>query len=98
TKNQFVSRFRYYINTSKLLPGLEEDSSEDTSAVVSWAVLEAIDIRSLSNRLFVNQIGFDFIKFCLDFRSVDLSTQYTSETGSCLIVTTLPDQLTRRVG
>ena len=43
-----------HVDTSKLLPSLEENSSEHTITVVSRTVPEAVDIRSLAHRFFVS--------------------------------------------
>lgn len=85
-----------YVDTSELLPSLEEDSSENTGTVVSGTIPEAVDVRSLGDFLFVAQIGFDFSEISLDFCTIDVGTKDSGEIPSGLLCLSLLDQISGR--
>jgi hypothetical protein len=84
-----------YVDTSELLPSLEENSGKDTSTVVSGTVPETIEIRSLCDCFFVAQVGFDFSEISLDFCTVDVRTKDSGEIDAGLLGFALFDQISR---
>jgi hypothetical protein len=84
-----------YVDTSELLPSLEEDSGKDTSTVVSGTVPEAIEVRGLGDFLFVPQVGFDFSEISLNFCAVDVGTEDSGEIATGLLGLAFFDQISR---
>jgi len=62
------------VDTSELLPGLDKDTGHGTEENLVRTLLEAIDVRALSDFLFKTQVGLDVLEFGLNVMMVRWNT------------------------
>jgi len=86
------------VDTGKLLPRLDEDTSKGTEKDLVVAGAEAVEVRRLSDILLVLEGNTDLVEFGLELWMIGRKGDETGESMSSIIVALFLDEPSRRLG